>query len=83
MKKTILLLISLVIGGCSNDDSGNMTSRSSLKVIVYDDCEYVYGYHRLAHKGNCKFCERRRLNSDSIAAKTYAEIIKMHKEANP
>lgn len=30
------------------------------EVIVVDSCEYLYDYHRLAHKGNCKFCEERR-----------------------
>jgi hypothetical protein len=81
MKKVILILLTFVVGGCSYDDNGKMIASAPLQVIVYDDCEYVYGDYRLAHKGNCKFCERRRLNQDSVATKTYAEIIKMHKEA--
>lgn len=27
--------------------------------IVIDSCEYIEGYNRLAHKGNCKFCAER------------------------
>lgn len=34
------------------------------EVIIIDSCEYLRGYrtlqNRLAHKGNCKFCEERR-----------------------
>lgn len=44
-------------------------SLRGLQVIVIDGCEYLLGstgsYHGgivLAHKGNCKFCEKRRLN---------------------
>ena len=29
--------------------------------IVIDSCEYIEGYNRLAHKGNCKFCNERHI----------------------
>ena len=35
-------------------------------VIEVDGCEYVAGTNSLAHKGNCKFCEERRKNGNSI-----------------
>ena len=28
--------------------------------IVIDSCEYIEGFNRLAHKGNCRFCVERR-----------------------
>jgi hypothetical protein len=27
--------------------------------IVIDSCEYIEGFNRLAHKGNCRFCAER------------------------
>ena len=65
MKKIILLaLIILIIAGCDdyrNPNGSYDTSRSiSLETIVIDSCEYINGYSRLAHKGNCRFCKERR-----------------------
>lgn len=31
-----------------------------MKTVVIDSCEYISGYNRLAHKGNCRFCKERR-----------------------
>ena len=31
-------------------------------IIVIDSCEYVKGFYRLAHKGNCRFCKERNEN---------------------
>ena len=63
MKKIILLaLITLMMVGCDgqNSDGSYDTSRSfTLGTIVIDSCEYISGYNRLAHKGNCRFCEKR------------------------
>ena len=60
MKKIILLaLTALMMVGC---EGGNYdTSKSiSFNTIVIDSCEYIDGYNRLAHKGNCRFCKERR-----------------------
>lgn len=63
MKKLILLaLTTLMMVGCDyqNPDGSYDTSRSiSLETIVIDSCEYIDSYNRLAHKGNCRFCEER------------------------
>lgn len=64
MKKMILLiLITFMMAGCvyQNPDGSYDTSKSlMMKTFVIDSCEYIYGYNRLAHKGNCRFCKERR-----------------------
>lgn len=64
MKKIILLaLTTLMIVGCDfeNPDGSYDTSRSiEFETIVIDSCEYIDGYYKLAHKGNCRFCKERR-----------------------
>ena len=75
---TTLFLIAISLNGCVESDNAELYG--PIRVVVYDDCEYISAHNSLAHKGNCKFCERRRLSQDSIATMTYAEIIKMHKE---
>ena len=59
MKKIILLALSaLMMVGCGykNQDSSHDTPISVVLetiVIDIDSCEYIYGFNRLAHKGNC------------------------------
>ena len=64
MKKIILLaLTALTVVGCDyrNPDGSYDSSRSyKLSTVVIDSCEYINGYSRLAHKGNCKYCAERR-----------------------
>ena len=64
MKKVILLaLTALMMVGCDyqNPDGSYDTSKSlTIETIVIDSCEYISGYYRLAHKGNCRFCKERR-----------------------
>ena len=38
------------------------TDAQNYVIIVIDSCEYVKGYYRLAHKGNCRFCKERNEN---------------------
>lgn len=62
-KITLLALVALIMVGCDyrNPDGSYDTSRSfDLQTVVIDSCEYVDGSHKLAHKGNCRFCRERR-----------------------
>jgi hypothetical protein len=48
--------------GCEyqNPDGSYDTSKSlTMETVVIDSCEYINGYNRLTHKGNCRFCEER------------------------
>lgn len=64
MKLIILLtLTTLMMMGCEYQtaDGSYDTSRSlTMETVVIDSCEYIMGYYKLAHKGNCKFCAKRR-----------------------
>lgn len=62
-KITLLALVALIMVGCDyrNPDGSYDTSKSfDLRTVVIDSCEYVDGYHALAHKGNYRFCRERR-----------------------
>lgn len=72
----LMLVVVLVIGcfGCIGNSSADITFTKTKTIIngeemfvyVIDSCEYV-GFVRgsnadvLAHKGNCKYCELRRI----------------------
>ena len=64
IKKIILLaLVAFIVVGCDwNSDYEVNTKKDGFLygVIVIDSCEYIRGTHRLAHKGNCRFCRERR-----------------------
>ena len=64
MKKIILLaLTALMMAGCYDNSNRNIdtkTKGSIYRTIMIDSCEYIKGYYRLAHKGNCRFCKERR-----------------------
>ncbi|MBP5722165.1 MAG: membrane lipoprotein lipid attachment site-containing protein [Bacteroidales bacterium] len=70
MKKILIALsvILLTLSGCvkKNPDGSyplqeNCGNGNNPYVVVIDSCEYiVWEPYRLAHKGNCKFCEERR-----------------------
>ena len=63
MKKLVLLALSaMIMVGCNyrNPDGSYDTSKSmTMETVVIDSCEYISGYCRLAHKGNCRFCQQR------------------------
>ena len=62
--------------GCEykNPDGSYDTQKSmDLRTVVIDSCEYISAYHQLAHKGNCKYCAKRR-------KKELKELIKAIKE---
>ena len=59
----LLALTALMMVGCEyqNPDGSYNTSKSlMMETVVIDSCEYISGYYRLAHKGNCRFCKERR-----------------------
>jgi len=61
-RKGTLLFAILMMIGCDyqNPDGSYDTSKSlSMETVVIDNCEYIDAYNRLAHKGNCRFCEKR------------------------
>ena len=64
MKKIILLaLTTLMVVGCGEqkpDGSFDISRIINYETIVIDSCEYIRGYSRIAHKGNCRFCAERR-----------------------
>lgn len=78
MKRNLILLAltTLMVVGCDErkQDGSFDTSRSiNYETIVIDSCEYIRGYHRLAHKGKCRFCAERR-------RKELKEIVEQLKE---
>ena len=69
MKKIILLaLTALMMVGCEYRTDAEIRKAKRLdrfNIVVIDSCEYVGksigGYNGvLAHKGNCRFCAKRR-----------------------
>lgn len=61
-KLFILTITAIMMVGCDGqnpDGSYNTSNSLYLETIVIDSCEYVKGYNRLAHKGNCKYCQER------------------------
>ncbi len=65
MKKIILLVITaLMMAGCDDIKIKKVYEQDGFATLNFDSCEYVFkvsGYKGfLAHKGNCKFCEKRR-----------------------
>ena len=64
MKKIILLAITaMIMVGCDYNSNSNIDTKTEgfiYGTIIIDSCEYIRGNHRLAHKGNCRFCAERR-----------------------
>ena len=49
----------MIMVGCNDSNSINTSNSFYYNTIIVDSCEYVEGYYKLAHKGNCKFCAER------------------------
>lgn len=69
MKKIILFaLTALMMVGCEMKQTtenieaplGGDICTTAFQTILIDSCEYITGYNKLAHKGNCRFCKERR-----------------------
>lgn len=63
MKKIILLTLAvLMMVGCDYNSNRNINTKTEgglYGTIIIDSCEYIRGDRKLAHKGNCCFCEER------------------------
>lgn len=63
MRRILALIFIASIMFVSCDKNGNEYDTKDvfnfLGTIIIDSCEYVDGYNRLSHKGNCKFCKER------------------------
>ena len=60
MRKLLLLIFfAMIMVGCNDSNSINTSNSFYYNTIIVDSCEYVEGYYKLAHKGNCKFCAER------------------------
>jgi len=55
------LLVAFIFCRCSGDFKKRQTINQveTFEIVEFDGCEYVFGYRRLAHKGNCKYCIER------------------------
>ena len=73
--KTIILVVLMAVTSCCNvadkqtaDKELPVLGLSEIRTIEYEGCEYVVyrdymsGYTRMIHKGNCKYCEERGRN---------------------
>lgn len=59
-----LVMFIFTVNGCGSSQiepqneyariTGNSPETYTWEVKIYDSCEYVTGYHSIAHKGNCK-----------------------------
>lgn len=65
----LLALAALMMVGCVKtndkgeiivDNCGNQSDIDNPYIQMLDSCEYICWHSRMAHKGNCKFCEKRR-----------------------
>jgi len=69
MSRVLILLTFLCLVSCSTtvqeSKTGEKIGGYNIHIIKFDNCEYIRfsGIERgyLAHKGNCKYCEERRV----------------------
>lgn len=67
---TIVLLCITVIS-CQKFESERriVSGEKLIDVVVIDSCEYImiqYQSNTMTHKGNCKFCEERKLKVERL-----------------
>ena len=55
----------------NNIPEEKISSKSNIRYCVIDSCEYISWGHGLAHKGNCRFCEQRRMKEIIDIAKQF------------
>lgn len=62
MKKLILLALTvLMMVGCEHYENPSKDYSSRFKTVYIDSCEWLMSKYtcKIAHKGNCRFCEER------------------------
>ena len=82
MKKLILLFaFAFMMCGCKQPTNnieapvGGSTLTTAFQTIMIDSCEYIVGASKMAHKGNCKYCnERRKKEREELIRKLKEEI---------
>jgi len=59
----LYLVLALVLCvGCSDfEQQKRVDEVEEWQIVEYDSCEYVIGFRKMAHKGNCKYCTERAL----------------------
>ena len=78
MKKIILLaLTSLMMVGCIKNGK---VDRSDFVIVELDSCECICWNNRMAHKGNCRFCEERDSIKWEKRKKGLEELVKKLKD---
>lgn len=84
MKKIILLaLTALMMVGCDYNSNYNIDTKTEgilYGTIIIDNCEYIRGKDKLAHKGNCRFCEERDSIKWEKRKKEFEELVIKLKE---
>ena len=55
-----ILLVAFVFCGCKEHEQKQRRQEvGQWQTVEYDGCEYVIGFRKMAHKGNCKYCIER------------------------
>ena len=58
------LLVAFLFCGCGDFEKRQIIKQvENMQIVEFDGCEYLVGYRRLAHKGNCKYCIERAKNN--------------------
>ena len=80
MKKLLLIALAImIILGClliihSKDDNLVEVGGLYYETIVIDSCQYISSSGRIAHKGNCKYCQERRKQEMRELIKEFSEL---------
>jgi hypothetical protein len=75
MKKLFVVLVSICLLSCNDNNEplnyqsvGTRNGVAHLSTVIYDSCEYIYDSNLklsvpavFTHKGNCKFCAKRKV----------------------
>ena len=59
-KTAIYLYLVLALVGCSEHEKRERRQEvNQWQTVEYNNCEYIIGFRKMAHKGNCKYCKQR------------------------
>lgn len=78
MKKImVFILVSMLLMGCYQVGTSYNYIPGGGRIVVLDNCEYISTGYKLAHKGNCKYCEeRRKKEQEELIQKIYEQQTK-------